>query len=72
MLDGKRIIITGAAQGIGVVMAQSFAAMGAKVTLTDIADPSAAAEKITAAGGGDISVRVRSRRGRNRRGLWRA
>tara|TARA_Y100000385_G_scaffold290995_1_gene366535 strand:- start:611 stop:1360 length:750 start_codon:yes stop_codon:yes gene_type:complete len=56
MLDGKRIIITGAAQGIGVVMAQSFAAMGAKVTLTDIADPSAAAEKITAAGGDAIAV----------------
>ncbi len=56
MLDGKRIIITGVAQGIGVVMAQSFAAMGAKVTLTDIADPSAAAEKITAAGGDAIAV----------------
>ena len=56
MLNGKRIIITGAAQGIGAVMAQSFAAMGAKVALTDIADPSVAAEKITAAGGDAIAV----------------
>ena len=37
-------------------MAQSFAAMGAKVALTDIADPSVAAEKITAAGGDAIAV----------------
>ena len=56
MLNGKRIIITGAAQGIGAVMAKSFAAMGAKVALTDIADPSVAAEKITAAGGDAIAV----------------
>ncbi|NKB29198.1 MAG: SDR family oxidoreductase [Rhodobacteraceae bacterium] len=56
MLDGKRIIITGAAQGIGAVMAQRFAAMGAKVALTDIVDPSGAAEKITAAGGEAIAV----------------
>ena len=39
MLNRKRIIITGAAQGIGAVMAVGFAAMGAKVTLADIADP---------------------------------
>ena len=58
MLDGKRIIITGAAQGIGAVMAQSFATMGAKVALTDIADPAAAAEKIIAAGGDAIFVDI--------------
>ena len=56
MLKGKRIIVTGAAQGIGAVMAQSFVAMGAKVTLTDIADPAPAAEKVRASGGDAISV----------------
>lgn len=46
MIDGKRIIVTGAAQGIGAVLARGFAAMGAKVTLADIADPSPAASRI--------------------------
>jgi len=56
MLNGKRIIITGAAQGIGATMAQSFASMGAKVALTDVADPTSADDKITRAGGDAISV----------------
>lgn len=46
MLQDKRIIITGAAQGIGAVMAHGFAKMGAKVALADIADPSPAAGKV--------------------------
>jgi NAD(P)-dependent dehydrogenase (short-subunit alcohol dehydrogenase family) len=49
MLQGKRIIVTGAAQGIGATLAEGFAAMGAKVALADIADPTPAANRIGAA-----------------------
>ena len=51
MLDGKRIIVTGAAQGIGAALARGFCEMGAKVLLSDVADPEQAAEQIRAAGG---------------------
>ena len=51
MLDGKRIIVTGAAQGIGAALARGFCDMGAKVLLSDVADPEQAAEQIRAAGG---------------------
>ncbi|MQG83187.1 MAG: SDR family oxidoreductase [SAR202 cluster bacterium] len=58
MLNRKRIIITGAAQGIGAVMAVGFAAMGAKVTLADIADPGEAVERVHAKGGAAIGVQA--------------
>lgn len=48
MLAGKRIIVTGAAQGIGASLAAGFAKLGAKVTLADINDPSPAAARIGA------------------------
>lgn len=35
-LEGKRIIITGAAQGMGATHARTFVAAGARVTLTDL------------------------------------
>lgn len=35
-LDGKRVLITGAAAGIGRSMARAFAAQGAHLLLTDI------------------------------------
>jgi len=58
MLKGKRIIVTGAAQGIGSVMAAGFSKMGASVVLADIADPSDATGRIVDAGGKAIGVQV--------------
>ncbi|MEM9223653.1 MAG: SDR family oxidoreductase [Pseudomonadota bacterium] len=49
MLTGKRIIVTGAAQGIGATLAAGFAEMGARVALADIADPGPAAARIKGA-----------------------
>lgn len=47
MLEGKTAIVTGAARGIGRVIAQKFAQQGANVAFTDIAlnDDTAALEK---------------------------
>ncbi len=58
MLKGKRIIVTGAAQGIGSVMAAGFSKMGASVVLADIADPSDATARIVDDGGTAIGVQV--------------
>lgn len=57
MLEGKRIIVTGAAQGIGAVMAAGFARLGGRVCLADIEDAGPAADGIKAAGGDAIAVR---------------
>ena len=35
-LEGKKALVTGAAQGLGEAMSRAFAAQGAKVTLTDL------------------------------------
>lgn len=58
MLEGKRIIVTGAAQGIGAVLAEGFAAMGARVVLADIDNPEPAAAKVRASGGEATAARV--------------
>ena len=58
MLNGKRVIVTGAAQGIGAVLAGGFASMGAALTLADIADPTGAVARITSAGGRAIGVQA--------------
>lgn len=42
-LDGKVALITGAASGMGMVASQLFAAEGAQVVLTDVADEAGAA-----------------------------
>lgn len=51
-LDGKRVLITGAASGIGHSMARAFAAQGAHLLLTDIdaAHLTEAANELVAAG----------------------
>jgi NAD(P)-dependent dehydrogenase (short-subunit alcohol dehydrogenase family) len=50
-LDGRAIIVTGAAQGIGATYATGLAAEGAMVTVCDLMEPNETAAAITAAGG---------------------
>ncbi|MFY0647646.1 SDR family NAD(P)-dependent oxidoreductase [Sulfitobacter geojensis] len=50
-LKGKIAVITGAAQGIGALMAKAMADEGAKILVTDVQDTSKAVEAITNAGG---------------------
>jgi NAD(P)-dependent dehydrogenase (short-subunit alcohol dehydrogenase family) len=52
-LDGKVALITGGASGMGMVASRLFAAEGASVVLTDVADEpgEAAAEAIRSGGG---------------------
>ncbi|GHA61634.1 dehydrogenase [Amylibacter ulvae] len=50
-LDGKTAVITGAAQGIGALMAKAMADEGAKVLVTDVQDTANAVKAITDAGG---------------------
>jgi len=38
MLDGRHILVTGAARGLGAVLARSLAEQGAQLTLADIAE----------------------------------
>ena len=50
-LDGKTAVITGAAQGIGALMAKAMAAEGAKVLVTDVQSTAKAVKAITDTGG---------------------
>lgn len=50
-LTGKTAVITGAAQGIGALMAKAMAEHGAQVLVTDLLDTAAAVQTITDAGG---------------------
>ena len=50
-LDGKTIIVTGAAQGIGAAYAHGLAEEGANVVINDVADPSMVVKAITKKGG---------------------
>ena len=50
-LSGKTAVITGAAQGIGALMAKAMADEGANVLVTDVQDTSKAVKAITDAGG---------------------
>lgn len=42
-LNGKRVLVTGAARGIGLAIAEAFVELGALVLLTDVEEPTAAA-----------------------------
>src|SRR6056297_2448872 len=50
-LEGKTAVITGAAQGIGALMAKAMAEAGAQVLVTDVQDTENAVEAITSTGG---------------------
>jgi p-cumic alcohol dehydrogenase len=57
-LQGKVIIVTGAARGIGQEYAHSFAAAGARIVAADISDCSATLELVKKAGGEAIGVKL--------------
>ncbi len=55
-LDGKVVLITGAARGLGRAYCEVLAASGARVVAGDIADRTATVESVTAAGGEALGV----------------
>ena len=57
-MQDKVTVVTGAARGIGATLAKAFAAEGAKVVVTDIADTGATVNAIKAAGGQAIGCKM--------------
>ena len=57
-LQGKVIVITGAARGIGREYARSFAAAGARIAAADISDCSATLALVEKAGGEAIGLKL--------------
>ncbi|MGI9599081.1 MAG: SDR family NAD(P)-dependent oxidoreductase [Acidimicrobiales bacterium] len=55
-LTQQTAIVTGSARGIGAELAAGLAAAGANVVVTDIQDPGATVEKITANGGAATGI----------------
>lgn len=55
-MSGKVAVVTGAAQGLGRAYAESLAAHGAKVVVTDVQDTGEAVAAIKAAGGEAIGL----------------
>ncbi len=58
MLDGKRILVTGAANGIGRAIAVELARQGAHVALADIRPPEETAVIITRAEGHAVAIQA--------------
>ncbi len=58
LLEGRKAVVTGAAHGIGLAIANGFAMAGATVLIADIDEPAAeaAARSIVAAGGSAIAA----------------
>lgn len=57
-LTGKTAVITGAAQGIGAIMAKRMAEEGANVVVTDVLDTEACVDAIKDAGGAAMGMSV--------------
>ena len=59
LLEGRSAVITGAAQGIGLAIAEAFAAQGARIVVSDINADAAkqAAEQLSAGGAQAIAER---------------
>ena len=57
-LEGKTAVITGAAQGIGALMAKAMAEAGAQVLVTDVQDTGNAVAAITGGGGTAQGMKV--------------
>ncbi len=57
-MNGKVVVITGAAQGLGRAYAESLAAEGAKVVVTDVQETDEAVAAVKAAGGEAIGLQT--------------
>jgi len=71
-LEGKRVLLTGAAGGIGREVARAFAATGARVAVADLADEKVKAVVTELDGGPHLPLAVDLRRLANHAGLFDA